>query len=205
LRCLVRALPDLSTVLSAHFVTLTASVVKPARHYDSRDSELPRLRAPETPSSRAPDSGEPGRGPTVRRCASAAHRPSGPSGPWSSRPRIAWHYPAAARAAPPLPAGDRRHGGMVLEHALLSVKPGAERAFEAAFAQAKEIIAGMAGRSVDLVQVRGAAWHLPAVGRVAPAGGRLLTGARSTLGAVDRRTIQIAPCPNAGSRVYRTD
>ena len=42
-------------------------------------------------------------------------------------------------------AGDRHHGGMVLEHALLSVKPGAERAFEAAFSQAKEIIAGMSG------------------------------------------------------------
>jgi heme-degrading monooxygenase HmoA len=34
---------------------------------------------------------------------------------------------------------------MVLEHALLFVKPGAERPFEAAFTQAKEIIAGMAG------------------------------------------------------------
>jgi heme-degrading monooxygenase HmoA len=34
---------------------------------------------------------------------------------------------------------------MVLEHALLSVKPGEEDAFEAAFQQAKVIIAGMAG------------------------------------------------------------
>ena len=34
---------------------------------------------------------------------------------------------------------------MVLEHALLSIKPGAERAFEVAFAEAKEIIAGMVG------------------------------------------------------------
>lgn len=41
--------------------------------------------------------------------------------------------------------GDRHHGRIVPEHALLSVRPGAERAFEAAFAQAKEIIAGMAG------------------------------------------------------------
>jgi heme-degrading monooxygenase HmoA len=34
---------------------------------------------------------------------------------------------------------------MVLEHALLSVKPGEKEAFEAAFRQAKEIIAGMPG------------------------------------------------------------
>ena len=34
---------------------------------------------------------------------------------------------------------------MVLEHALLSVRPGHEDAFEEAFAQAKEIIAGMPG------------------------------------------------------------
>ena len=34
---------------------------------------------------------------------------------------------------------------MVLEHALLPVRPGYEEAFEASFAQAKEIIAGMPG------------------------------------------------------------
>ena len=34
---------------------------------------------------------------------------------------------------------------MVLEHALLSVKPGEEQPFEAAFAQARSIIAGMPG------------------------------------------------------------
>lgn len=34
---------------------------------------------------------------------------------------------------------------MVLEHALLSVRPGEEAAFEAAFADAKAIIAGMSG------------------------------------------------------------
>lgn len=34
---------------------------------------------------------------------------------------------------------------MVLEHALLSVNPGEEDDFEAAFAEAKEIIAGMPG------------------------------------------------------------
>src|SRR3954453_9432239 len=34
---------------------------------------------------------------------------------------------------------------MVLEHALLSVRPGQEDAFEAAFRQAKSIIAGMPG------------------------------------------------------------
>ncbi len=34
---------------------------------------------------------------------------------------------------------------MVLEHALLSVRPGHEEAFEDAFAQAREIIAGMPG------------------------------------------------------------
>ena len=34
---------------------------------------------------------------------------------------------------------------MVLEHALLSVGPGREEAFEEAFGQAKEIIAGMPG------------------------------------------------------------
>ena len=34
---------------------------------------------------------------------------------------------------------------MVLEHALLSVKPGEEQAFEAAFTQAKSIVASMPG------------------------------------------------------------
>jgi heme-degrading monooxygenase HmoA len=34
---------------------------------------------------------------------------------------------------------------MVLEHALLSVQPGQEAAFESAFAQAKQIIAAMPG------------------------------------------------------------
>lgn len=34
---------------------------------------------------------------------------------------------------------------MILEHALLSVRPGQEQAFEAAFAQALPIISGMSG------------------------------------------------------------
>jgi heme-degrading monooxygenase HmoA len=37
------------------------------------------------------------------------------------------------------------HLGMVLEHALLSVRPGQEQEFEDSFAQAKAIIAGMPG------------------------------------------------------------
>lgn len=42
-------------------------------------------------------------------------------------------------------AGVRHAVLMVLEHALLSVKPGDETAFEAAFAEAKSIIGGMRG------------------------------------------------------------
>jgi heme-degrading monooxygenase HmoA len=39
----------------------------------------------------------------------------------------------------------REHGRMILEHALLPVREGKETAFEAAFAEARPLIAGMPG------------------------------------------------------------
>ena len=68
--------------------------------------------------------------------------PPGQATSWRRRSR---HWRPFCPTKPIPLAGDCHHGGTALGHALLSVKPGAEPAFEAAFAQAKEIIAGMAG------------------------------------------------------------
>lgn len=45
----------------------------------------------------------------------------------------------------PVPNSLDHHGMMILEHALLPVKPGEEANFESAFTQAAPIIAGMSG------------------------------------------------------------
>src|SRR3954464_8500347 len=116
-----------------------------------------------TPSGAQPF--PPGRPPPPR--ASLAHNPSA-----SSRPSTAGQPPQASgdekrlrnwraagrhRVRQRAPSGPFRatqpldvsrpcdHLAMVLEHALLSVKPGEEQAFEAAFTQAKPIIGSMPG------------------------------------------------------------
>lgn len=48
---------------------------------------------------------------------------------------------------------DRYGGGMILEHAILPVRPGREEEFEVAFAEAKPIIASMPG-FIDLTLSR---------------------------------------------------
>jgi hypothetical protein len=57
---------------------------------------------------------------------------------------------------------------VILEPALLPVKPGGEVDFDSAFAQAEAIIAGTLASKVLALALSGAPQHLPRAGRVGP-------------------------------------